>query len=292
MSHTCTLFHTPITLSSIFTPKFRHKTTHFHYKNPKNPTKSSKITCTGTDNSQNQNQQLNLSVLRFTLGIPGLDESYLPRWIGYAFGSLLVLNHLASSNSTPAQLRTEVLGLSLAAFSVILPYIGQFLKGASPVVKASIPEGAEQIFAMSPDISDTSKEDLAWGSYTLLRNTNSISVLISVHDVLCVRGYWNTPKGMDLSKDRAVEWFKEQVQRVGLVKLTDTLYFPQRSDSELWEMLPEGTRSVLVLPVTKNRDEDGNSKDKSAGFVLLASSINYAYSNKDRAWIAAIAKKF
>ncbi|KAJ0551789.1 putative cofactor assembly of complex C subunit B, CCB2/CCB4 [Helianthus annuus] len=57
-------------------------------------------------------------------------------------------------------------------------------------------------------------------------------------------------------------------------------------------MLPEGTRSVLVLPVTKNRDEDGNSKDKSAGFVLLASSINYAYSNKDRAWIAAIAKKF
>ncbi|KAJ0564752.1 putative cofactor assembly of complex C subunit B, CCB2/CCB4 [Helianthus annuus] len=292
MSHTCTLFHTPITLSSIFTPKFRHKTTHFHYKNPKNPTKSSKITCTGTDNSQNQNQQLNLSVLRFTLGIPGLDESYLPRWIGYAFGSLLVLNHLASSNSTPAQLRTEVLGLSLAAFSVTLPYIGQFLKGASPVVKASIPEGAEQIFAMSPDISDTSKEDLAWGSYTLLRNTNSISVLISVHDVLCVRGYWNTPKGMDLSKDRAVEWFKEQMQRVGLVNLTDTLYFPQRSDSELWEMLPEGTRSVLVLPVIKNGDEDENSKEKSAGFVLLASSINYAYSNKDRAWIAAIAKKF
>ncbi|KAL9993358.1 putative cofactor assembly of complex C subunit B, CCB2/CCB4 [Helianthus debilis subsp. tardiflorus] len=64
------------------------------------------------------------------------------------------------------------------------------------------------------------------------------------------------------------------------------------SDSELWEMLPEGTRSVLVLPVNKNGDEDENSKDKSAGFVLLASSINYAYSNKDRAWIAAIAKKF
>ncbi|XP_076883848.1 protein COFACTOR ASSEMBLY OF COMPLEX C SUBUNIT B CCB2, chloroplastic-like [Bidens hawaiensis] len=276
MSHTCSLFLTS------FAPKFIYRPCNH---TPKYPTKklSSKITC-----SQNQNQQLNLSVLRFTLGIPGLDESYLPRWIGYAFGSLLVLNHFASSNPTPAQLRTEVLGLSLAAFSVTLPYIGQFLKGASPVVKASIPEGAEQIFAMSPDISDTSREDLAWGSYTLLRNTNSISVLITVNDVLCVRGYWNTPKNMDISKDRAIDWFKEQIRHVGLANLTDTLYFPKRSDFELWGMLPEGTRSVLVLPVIKNQDKD----EASTGFVLLASSINYAYSNKDRAWIAAIANKF
>nr|GFD56182.1 protein cofactor assembly of complex C subunit B CCB2, chloroplastic [Tanacetum cinerariifolium] len=56
-----------------------------------------------------------------------------------------------------------------------------------------------------------------------------ISVLISVNDVLCVRGYWNTPKNMDLSKNKAVEWFKEQMQRIGLSDLTDTLYFPQRS---------------------------------------------------------------
>nr|XP_009612976.1 uncharacterized protein LOC104106191 [Nicotiana tomentosiformis] len=78
-----------------------------------------------------QQQQLNLSVLRFTLGIPGLDESYLPRYIGYAFGSLLVLNHFLGSDSsaiTAAQLRTEVLGGFLAAFSVIVPYLGKFLK--------------------------------------------------------------------------------------------------------------------------------------------------------------------
>ncbi|KAI3808834.1 hypothetical protein L1987_24796 [Smallanthus sonchifolius] len=295
MSRTCPLFLTPSTISSNFAPNFVDNAGRFHFKIPNNTRKSSKISCSGVDNSQNQQQQLNLSVLRFTLGIPGLDESYLPRWIGYGFGSLLVLNHFVSSNSTtvtPAQLRTEVLGLSLAAFSATLPYIGQFLKGASPVLQASIPEGAEQIFAMSPNIPDTVREDLAWGSYTLLRNTNSISVLISVHDVLCVRGYWNTPKSMDLSKDRAVEWFKEQMQRVGLFNLTDTLYFPQRSDSELWEMLPEGTRSLLVLPVIKSSDEDGKSKDQSVGFVLLASTVNYAYSNKDRAWIAAIAKKF
>ncbi|KAD5961269.1 hypothetical protein E3N88_12742 [Mikania micrantha] len=285
MSHTCTV-------SSIFTPTSGDNAGRFHFKIPQNTRKSSKISCSGVENSQNQQQQLNLSVLRFTLGIPGLDESYLPRWIGYGFGSLLVLNHFVSSNSTtvtPAQLRTEVLGLSLAAFSVMLPYIGQFLKGARPVIQASIPEGAEQIFVMSPNISDTIREDLAWGSYTLLRNTNSISVLISIDDALCVRGYWNTPKNINLSQD---QWFKEQMQRVGLFNLTETLYFSRRSDSELWEMLPEGTRSLLVLPVIKNPDEDGKYEGKSVGFVLLASTINYAYNNKDIAWIAAIAKKF
>jgi hypothetical protein len=33
------------------------------------------------------------------LGIPGFDESYLPRWIGYAFGSLILLNHFLGSDS-------------------------------------------------------------------------------------------------------------------------------------------------------------------------------------------------
>ena len=37
-------------------------------------------------------------------GIPGLDESYLPRWIGLGFGALVLLNHLLTPSPTPAQL--------------------------------------------------------------------------------------------------------------------------------------------------------------------------------------------
>ncbi|KAM0907337.1 hypothetical protein ACQ4PT_016191 [Festuca glaucescens] len=37
-------------------------------------------------------------------GIPGLDESYLPRWIGLGFGALVLLNHLLSPSPTSAQL--------------------------------------------------------------------------------------------------------------------------------------------------------------------------------------------
>lgn len=227
-----------------------------------------------------QQQQASLSVLRFTLGIPGLDESYLPRWIGCAFGSLLMLNHfLGSDVATSAQLRTEALGLSLAGFSTVLPYLGQFLKGASPVGQAIAPVRADQIFAMSQDITDNLKDDLAWGTYVLLRNTNSISVLILIEDALCVRGYWITPE--DLSKDEALDWFKMQVQLVGLSNIKDALYFPQSEDSEMWNMLPNGACSLLVQPM-----------EGAKGFLLLASNINYAYTDKDRAWIGAIANKF
>ncbi|XP_064963283.1 protein COFACTOR ASSEMBLY OF COMPLEX C SUBUNIT B CCB2, chloroplastic-like [Musa acuminata AAA Group] len=73
---------------------------------------------------QQQLQELDVSVLRFTFGIPGLDESYLPRYIGIAFGFLIILNHVFSASpATPAQLRTEALGMCLAAFSTALPYL-------------------------------------------------------------------------------------------------------------------------------------------------------------------------
>ncbi|KAI4294979.1 hypothetical protein MLD38_040738 [Melastoma candidum] len=93
----------------------------------KPPAKPSRVCAARTGDSPpptDDSRSINLSVLRFTLGIPGLDESYLPRWIGYGFGSLLLLNHFVASDPSgliPAQLRTEALGLSVAAFSVFSP---------------------------------------------------------------------------------------------------------------------------------------------------------------------------
>lgn len=108
------------------------------------PSLLAKICCSQNTNPQ---PQLNLSVLRFTLGIyipfrlfffftcscfmelsiklvllgiPGLDESYLPRYIGYAFGALLVLNQFVGSDAssiTPAQL---VNGFSYYSFLFVL----------------------------------------------------------------------------------------------------------------------------------------------------------------------------
>ena len=64
------------------------------------------------------------------------------------------------------------------------------------------------------------------------------------------------------------------------------------SDSELWDILPEGTRSLLSQPVQQAPKGSANQVEKTEGFVILASSIDYAFSDKDRAWIAAVANKF
>lgn len=53
-------------------------------------------------------------------------------------------------------------------------------QGAGPVNQVMLPEGNEQLFVMSESLSDTLKENLAWATYVLLRNTNTIAA---------VRGY-------------------------------------------------------------------------------------------------------
>ncbi|XP_066387544.1 protein COFACTOR ASSEMBLY OF COMPLEX C SUBUNIT B CCB2, chloroplastic-like isoform X2 [Miscanthus floridulus] len=194
---------------------------------PRRRTLSSLVRASNSDPPQQQ-QQVNLSVLRFTLGIPGLDESYLPRWIGLGFGALVVLNHLLSPSPTPAQLRSEVLGLCLAAFSATLPFLGRFLEGADAASRVPLPEGSSQVFVMSENLSAVQKEDMAWASYVLLRNTNTKSVVIAIGDLFCVRGYWNPPA--NTSKYAMIEWFKSRMQQVGLVDLKDALYFPNSSE--------------------------------------------------------------
>ncbi|XP_042387689.1 uncharacterized protein LOC121979762 [Zingiber officinale] len=134
---------------------------------PLSATASSSQSLPGTpipsNNKQQQKQEINVSVLRFTLGIPGLDESYLPRYLRIALGTLIVINHVFSAApATPSQLRTEALGIFLATFSVVLlPYLRRFLEGAI-VDCTSLPKGNRQLFLMSNNISDDLKEDMSW----------------------------------------------------------------------------------------------------------------------------------
>ncbi|OAY78897.1 Protein COFACTOR ASSEMBLY OF COMPLEX C SUBUNIT B CCB2, chloroplastic [Ananas comosus] len=194
--------------------------------------------------------------------------------------------------------RSEALGLCLAAFSLALPYLGRFLEvgrdcsarnGINSADRQSLPEGSKQIFIMSEELSDTEKEDMAWASYAILRNTNTMSVLIRVNNALCIRGYWNTPE--DVSRVAMIELFKSQIQQSGLLDLKDALYFPKFTDSQLGRILPKETLSLLVQPVMSSSKPTTDTTEIE-GFVLLASNSNYAYSDKDRAWIRAVASKF
>lgn len=53
-------------------------------------------------------------------------------------------------------------------------------QGAQPVDQTTLPDGTQQIFVMSTDKVDGLKEDLAWTSYILLRNTNAIAAVCHI----------------------------------------------------------------------------------------------------------------
>lgn len=52
-----------------------------------------------------------------------------------------------------------------------------FLQGADAASRVPLPEGSNQVFVMSENLSTVQKEDMAWASYVLLRNTNTTSVV-------------------------------------------------------------------------------------------------------------------
>ncbi|KAM0907338.1 hypothetical protein ACQ4PT_016191 [Festuca glaucescens] len=165
-------------------------------------------------------------------GIPGLDESYLPRWIGLGFGALVLLNHLLSPSPTSAQLVGYCRTFTLL-----------YSTGAGAASRVPLPEGSRQVFVIPDDLSAAQKEDMAWATYVLLQNTNTTSVLIAVGDVLCIRGYWDPPA--DIPKNDMIEWFKSQMEQAGLVNLSSALYLPSFSGEAWFELDQDGSRQTF-----------------------------------------------
>lgn len=93
----------------------------------------------------------------------------------------------------PPQVRAEVLCAVLAAVCVVVPEIEERLKEALPGrgrqgTSASV-EGATQGFFLAPSLPDATKQELAWASYSLIKNTNSCGVVVvSGGEVVMARG--------------------------------------------------------------------------------------------------------
>jgi len=64
------------------------------------------------------------------------------------------------------------------------------------------------------------------------------------------------------------------------------------SGSEFQDLVPIGTRCLLIQPVLHVSNESDTGSQNPDGFILLASTTRYAFSNKDKAWIAAVANKY
>ncbi|PNH01502.1 hypothetical protein TSOC_012610, partial [Tetrabaena socialis] len=139
-------------------------------------------------------EDLDVAVFRFTLGIPGFDDRLIPRVVGCAIGALLVLNNVLGAQPTPdAQARAEWLCALLAALCLLVPDIEERLREAMPgrgrQKAADAIAGAANGFFLEPSLGEAAKKELAWASFSLLKNTNCCGVLVAARGrVLLARG--------------------------------------------------------------------------------------------------------
>eukprot|EP00250_Pteridium_aquilinum_P011480 c20098_g1_i3 orf=626-1351(-) len=179
---------------------------------------------TSSSASSSPSSSLDVSVFRFTLGIPGFNDSDLPRVLGIAFGAVLLLNHfLTADYVTAAQWRSELIGLCNAAISISLPTLGRSLNGGTPINTATSMPKSRQIFTLSNNLLPEEKEDLAWGSYALLKNTKTTSLVIWNEELVCARGFWDVPQE---AQGEVSEWLEKMLKNSSLFTSNTLTYVP------------------------------------------------------------------
>lgn len=143
-------------------------------------------------------EDVDVSVFRFTLGIPGFDDKYVPRVIGAVGLLLLAVNHILGATPPPAaQTASEVVGGLLAMLCIVVPLVEDRLSELQPGKGRAAGEavqGGINTFALAPSLNEQQKkvaiglcvqpnhhrieQELAWASFSVLKNTNSCSMLV------------------------------------------------------------------------------------------------------------------
>lgn len=232
--------------------------------------------------------EIDVSVFRFTLGIQGFDDADLPRIVGILFGSLLLVNHAVSIESmTRAQLTSEALGLFLAGVACSLPSVGRRLKGGEAKKKDDNVSRPRSVFELSRRLNDPEKQELAWGTYSLLQNSRASAVIVWHRDeVVCARGSFDL--GTMVRGAKALPVLQDMLNNTPFIHSSDPFYVSEGADTKGWPIVPKNMKSILVQPFEKS----DSSSSVAKGGLILFSYQSRSYTSKDRTWIAMIAKKF
>ncbi|KAF5827481.1 protein required for cyt b6 assembly [Dunaliella salina] len=256
---------------------------------------------------------MDMAVFRFTLGIPGFEDRYIPRVVGGLGASLVLINHfLAAQVAPPSQVRGEFICIVLAAVCALAPDLEERLKQALPgrgrqATSANIP-GAVNGFAFELSVQDAAKAELAWASFALIKNTNSCGVILlgPGQKVLLARGALGssvlTPGSPTVTLERMSQDLSQvtsQSEVAGLLSgqaaassggSSQQLYLPDllamaRVGANRWASVPQGAQSLLLQRV------GGGNSGKPAGLLMVYSERPRALSVKELLWIGEISAK-
>jgi len=245
--------------------------------------------------------EVELAVFRFTLGIPGFDDALVPRVAGILGIFLILLNHVLSPVPTAgAQSRVELLGVFLGVVGVAAPGLQKRLEELKPGKGRQAPavqvEGGTNIFALDDSLRDAARKDVAWASYAVLKNTNTCGMfVVNKGKVVACRGNLGSAIANSTTSD-TLHAASEEWRRVAM-SMSSSSSFSYLEDQRQADrqglrdcrIIPSGAGSVLVfplIPLESKRDGVSSSLDT---VLVLVSERERAMSNKEVAWAEGIA---
>jgi Cofactor assembly of complex C subunit B, CCB2/CCB4 len=193
----------------------------------------------------------------------------LPFGVGGIAGTFLLVNRLASEGLTPAQSRSDVVGVILCAVMVLIGMLWQRVQPRTPDVVVLLgKEGLE----MSVDLPAAVQTELAWASHLLLTNTATRSLSLYMNGQTILRRGILAEQGQVVPGPILERVLKTQKP----IYLVDVKVYPGKIE---FNYLPENVQGIVCQPVG------------AKGVLILAANAPRSYTRQDEAWIAGIADK-
>jgi hypothetical protein len=193
----------------------------------------------------------------------------LPFGVGGIAGTFLLVNRLVSEGLTPAQSRSDVVGVVLCAVMVLIGMLWQRVQPRTPDVVVLLgKEGLE----MSVDLPAAIQTELAWASHVLLTNTATRSISLYMNGQTILRRGILAEQGQVVPGPILERVLKTQKP----IYLVDVKVYPGKIE---FNYLPENVQGIVCQPVG------------AKGVLILAANAPRSYTRQDEAWIAGIADK-
>lgn len=193
----------------------------------------------------------------------------LPFGVGGVAGIFLLVNRLVSDGLTPAQSRSDVVGVILCAVMILIGLLWQRVQPKTPDVVILLgKEGLE----ISADLPAAVQTELAWASHLLLTNTATRSISLYLDGQTILRRGILAKQGQVVPGPILERVLKTQKP----IYLVDVKVYPGRVE---FDYLPENVQGIVCQPVG------------TRGVLILGANAPRSYTRQDEAWIAGIADK-